>query len=148
MLTTATVATFAAFAAFGSSAGASPADCRSGTVSVTVKGRPVTVCVRVGTNLVMHGGGTNVDGYWPGLPTPTNRHTLLLVSWSSTGMTGIAIGGETPSGSQPSSTSVEPGTMTAHFKALAVGTSKVTVSYQGKGRGYPLKLTVDVVPKD
>jgi hypothetical protein len=37
--------------------------------------------------------------------------------------------------------------MTAHFKARAVGTSKVTVPYLGEGQGYPLKLTVDVVSK-
>ena len=134
--------TGATLAVFGSSAGASSDVCRSGTVSVIVKARPVTVCVHVGTNLVMHGGGKGVDGYWPRLPIPTNRHTLRLVSWTSTGMTGTVSGGETPA-----ATTISPGSMTAHFRALAVGTSRVTIQYQGKGNGYPLSLTVKDVPK-
>jgi hypothetical protein len=63
------------------------------------------------------------------------------VSWTSSGFTATA------SGSQPSGTSIAPGTMTARFKALAVGTSKVTVQYQGEGKGYPLDLTVKVVSR-
>jgi hypothetical protein len=58
-------------------------------------------------------------------------------------MTGTVSGGETPS-----ATTISPGTMTAHFRALAVGTSRVTIQYQGKGGGYPLSLTVKVVAKD
>ena len=135
--------TLATLTMFGTSAAASSDDCRSGTVSVTVEARPVTVCVHVGTSLVMHGGGKGVDGYWPRLPMPTNRHTLHLVSWTSTGMTGTVSGGETPS-----ATTISPGTMTAHFRALAVGTSRVTIKYQGNGDGYPLSLTVKVVAKD
>jgi len=105
------------------------------------------VCVKVGTSLVMHGGRRNVDGFWPGQPAPSNGHILHLGSYSSTGLTVTAVGGETPSGSQPSETTVEHGTMTAHFKALTPGTATVTVQYVGKGTGYPLDLTVKVVPR-
>jgi hypothetical protein len=105
------------------------------------------VCVKVGTSLVMQGGGKNVDGYWPGQPAPSNVHTLQLVSYSSSGLTATGIGGETTSGSQPSMTTVKPGTMTAHFKALTPGMAKVSVQYVGKGKGYPLDLTVKVVSR-
>jgi hypothetical protein len=57
-------------------------------------------------------------------------------------MTGTVSGGETPA-----ATTISPGFMTAHFRALAVGTSRVTIQYQGKGNGYPLRLAVKVVPK-
>ena len=132
----------------GTGAATRPAGCQSGMVSVTVAEKPAVVCVMVGTSLVMHGGGTNVEGYWPGQPTPSNRHILQLASYStSAGFTATAVGGESPSGSQPSASTVLPGTMTAHFKALKPGTAKVAVHYFGNGRGYPLVLTVRVIPK-
>jgi len=131
----------------GGSASASLARCRSGTVSVTVEAVPVTVCVQVGSTVLMHGGGKHVDGYWPRLPAPNNPRVLRMELWSSTGMTATAGGGETPAGSQPSATTVEPGTVTARFKAVEAGTAEVIAKYEGKGEGYPLRLTVRVVPK-
>ena len=136
----------AALAACGSGTAANPTACRSGTVSVTIAKKPVTVCVKVGAALVMHGGRKGVDGYWPGQPTPSNSLALELVTYSSTGLTPTAVGGQTPTGSQPSASIVEPGTMSAHFKALNPGTAKITVHYVGNGEGYPLDLTVKVVP--
>lgn len=105
------------------------------------------VCVKVGASLVMHGGGKGVDGYWPGQPAPSNSHALELDRYSSSGITAGAIS-KTATGSQSSASTVEPGTMTAHFKALNPGTAKITVRYVGDGNGYPLDLTVKVVPKD
>lgn len=108
---------------------------------MAVTAQPVKVCVQVGTTVVMHGGGNNVDGYWAEAPIPDNVHTLRAMSWSSTG------GTFTLSGVPTAVSTVEPGNMTAQFLALAPGTAKVVVKYAGVGKGYPLKLTVTVVPK-
>jgi hypothetical protein len=133
-----------ALAACGSGSAAGNTVCRTGAVSVTVADKPVMVCVKVGTSVVMRSGG-GVDGYWPGSPSPSNTRTLQLLSYSSTGLAATAGGGKTPSGSQPSATTIKPGTLTAHFKALAPGTARVAVQFVGSGPGYPLDLTVKVV---
>jgi len=55
--------------------------CLSGTVRVQVPSpEAVTVCVKVGSTLVMSGGDAMSGGTWPGPPNISDRHVLNLMS--------------------------------------------------------------------
>jgi hypothetical protein len=60
--------------------------CLSGTATVDVPTpEPATVCVKVGSTLVMTGGDAMSGGTWPGPPNISDRRVLNLMSSHSRG---------------------------------------------------------------
>jgi WD40 repeat protein len=110
-------------------------DCKTGSVTVTLRPPELSppVCVQVGAILVMTGGYEGSGGSWPGPPTISDRRVLTLTSSVSSGTT-----------------------LTAHFKAVAVGSTTVRAQFVGANSectptpctpipGMPLVLSVTVV---
>jgi hypothetical protein len=108
--------------------------CQSGTVTVNVAVQPVSMCVQVGTALVMTGGLGGADGSWPGPPTISRKKVVIPISKCVTT--------EAP--------------YCERLKAVGVGTVTVTAPFSNKesctptpctpaAPGGPLVLNVEVV---